>query len=166
MPRIKKTIDLQQSMNEILEMKNEIKELQGINFGQRKKIINLESQIDAMQAHKLRKKIEIVNIPKQGDEDVSKLFIDLAAKAKVVVKTHDIKECARMRDKNGKTGNIVVKFNSIEKRDKTLSALKKAKPTLADLSLEPNNKKIFVNELLEAKKKYLLYKTKEAAKIK
>lgn len=161
-----KTSEIQKGLAEILELKQVVNKISADNDFQKKKIKQLEIQLDNLQAGKLRKKIELFGLPKKVAEEPVKLLIQLAAKAKIPLQENELKSCYRNKDKQGREGSILATFKNVVTRDKVLKELRVLKPTLKDIGFTPEAKKIFCNEALTGKKKYLLYKAKEIAKIK
>lgn len=150
--------------NECEKWKETVNTLQAENQIIRKKLNDLEKEIDTQEIKKRRNTVEIFGVPKMQNENLKDVISQIAAEVKVDIVKEEIEECYRAGDIQGRERPITIKFKNISTRDKLVKAVKVSKLRLGQIKRQPENKKIYINEALIPKKKQLLYKTKNEAK--
>lgn len=98
------------------------------------------------------------------NEKVAEVVQQMAKEVKVTLDNEEIIECYRAKEINGRERPITLTTKSPIVRDRLIKAVKKNRMRLGQIKMQPENKKIYINEALIPKKKMLLYKTKNAAK--
>lgn len=157
-------IKLEDAVSKIIEMEKEMQSIKAENIYLKKKMIEIETEMENQQMKGKRKQIEITGIPKLINERVTEIIKALTKDTETEVDAEDIESCYRTRSVEGRDGKIIVNFKEAHIRDKALKAIKQNKPELSKLKLEPKTRKIYANEALTAKRKYLLYRTKMIAR--
>lgn len=147
-----------------IEMKNEINAIKAEGIYMRKKINELELQGDRRLIKEKRRDIEIYGIPRAQNENCKSLIIKISEAAKVKLEDGDIESCFRPNDYENRQKPIAVRFKTEKIRDTILKEAKRAKLRLGSIGLEPENRKLYVNEALISKRKKLLYLVKEEAR--
>lgn len=149
---------------ECINTRQEINELKSENTQFKRKIREIELHLEQQEIKKKRNMIEIYGVAAKENENRVKIVCDLARVAKVNITKEDIEEEFRAKAIHGKDKPITVKFKSAQNRDLLIKNLKKIKPRLGDIGLEPENKMVFINEALIPTRKRLLFKVKGEAR--
>lgn len=157
---------IEEICNEYMILKEELEELKSENVILKRKISEIQMYCTKLKKEELKNKIEIYGIPQTEMENLNQLVIELAKEAKVELQLSEIEECYRPKATGNIDKQIIVKFKGQEKKSKILKAMKGLKPRLKNLKMQPENKKIFVNEALTYETKKLLYQTKLEARTK
>lgn len=155
---------IEEVCKECKNMRQEMKELQAENLIFKMKIKNIELYQEKQQIKKKRNWLEIYGIPAIEKESRVGILIDLAKEAKVRISEEDIEEEYRAKAVNGKERPIAIKMKNAQIRDNLVKQIKKIKPRLKNIGMEPENRYIFVNEALIPSRKNLLYKVKGEAR--
>lgn len=130
-----------------------------------------ENKIDIIQQNLFENDIEISGVPEQSDETQDTIMehvIQIAEALDVEVSENDINDIFRLKNKSnsGQPGKIICSFVRKIKRN-TIMANRKKKTLKTDiLNLGQNTKteRIYVSERLTNYNRFLLTKTKEAAR--
>lgn len=149
---------------EYVKIKADLDVVKAENIVLKRKLGEIQNFCLKQKRAETKKSIEIFGIPSEGGENVKKIIFDLAREAKVEVKEEDVAECFRIKSKDNRDRQIILKLNSTDKRNDILKAMKNRKPTLRILQKQPENKKIFFNEALIPEAKRLLFLAKTEVK--
>lgn len=155
---------LEDAVSKIIEMEKEMQSIKAKNIYLKKKMVEIETEMENQQVKGKRKQIEITGIPKSINEKLTEIIKALTKDTEMEVDAEDIESSYRTRSVEGRDGKIIVNFKEAHIRDKALKAIKQNKPELGKLKMEPKTKKIYANEALTVKRKYLLYRTKMIAR--
>ncbi len=127
----------------------------------KKKIDDLTSTLDELQQDRLRTSVQIVGLPESSkqEEDVKKIVKVAHDKLGMKLKKHDLLEVYRLGKKTeGKTRDVVVKFEEKKARDQFYQNRKKAAPH------KDPSKNIYVNDQLTNLRKGLFYQARKLLK--
>lgn len=160
----KKIEMIETNMQEWVQIKKEFLELKAENRYLKDKMKSIEQSAEKAQIEQKRNQLEIHGLPKDEGESPEAAVRNLANAAKIKIGNGEITECYRLKDRENRDGIIIVKLKEATNRDKLMKELKLAKPTLELINKEPRQRKIFINEVLIPVKKFLFYKTRQAAR--
>lgn len=146
------------------ELKKDMNEVRMQNRELKQKINKMEESTRWQERRKLKNNIEIYGIPERKNENIQEIITNLAKSAKVDISERDIEESYRVKVKTGEGRQIVVKFKRYEEKTKMIKAMKIKKPRLIDIKENPENKLIYVNEMLTKETKAVLYQSKLEAR--
>lgn len=146
------------------KMKGEIETLKADNIQVKRKLYEIERKMEKEEIIQKRNVIEIYGIPEKINEDINEIITKLAKHAKSEIREDEIENSYRAKAVEGREKPITVKFRTKEIRDKLIKAMKNHKPRLGNIGIEPENKKIFINEALIPQRKRLLYMAKQEAR--
>lgn len=149
---------------EFAKMKTDLETVKAENLVLKKKIGEIQNYCLKQKREETRKSIEIFGIPSEGADDIKKAVFDLAKEAKVELKDDDIEKCFRLKSRDNRDRQIMLKLKSADKRNEILKAMKNRKPDLSILKKQPERRKIFFNEALIPEAKRLLYLAKTEVK--
>lgn len=154
---------LEEVIEQNKELANDMQEMKQSNDKLKERIKSLEKEAEAKINRERRKQIEIIGIPYKADERAQDIMIRLALTAKVEIEAKDIDKTFRLKPRPNGESTIIVEFKDVRKRDITIKELKKIKPRLEMLNMEPKNKNIYINESISARAKNILYRVKKEA---
>lgn len=154
-------IKIESICTEYIELKKEMNEMKIKNIDLQNKVTKLEEDQRWRERNKIKNMIEIYGIPKQDGEIPKKIITQLARSAKVELGENDIEECYRVSARDGTAKQIVAKLKEYAKKSELTKAMKNKKPRLSDINRQPENKYIYVNEMLTKEMKQILYKAKQ-----
>lgn len=160
----RRIVEMEESLKECINMRVELDTLKAENLQLKSRLKKLEVREVGQQILGKRNMMEINGIPKHNNENVAEIIVELAKAAEVIIEAKDIAECYRAKGRDGKDGIITVKFEKSVMRDNVLNTLKKMKPTLKVLKMEPASRKVFINEALIPARKNILYRVKQMAR--
>lgn len=150
-------------IQEIVEFKQDLKEVKAENLVMKKKMTDLEMELDQIKNDANRSKIELTGIPEVAGENLKAVVNKLATLGKVDLKEADIKSVIRSKTRNSRPGIISVEFVQAITRDEFMKKVKQRKPIQHDIGFTGNDK-VFINEKLTVKAKTVLYHVKVEAK--
>lgn len=150
-------------IQELAEFKKDLKEVKADNIKMKKKMTELEMELDQTRNNANRNNIEITGIPETAGEDLRAIINNLANLGKVEMKDKDIESVIRYKARNNRPGIVGVKFVQAVARDEFMKKVKQKKPSQKDIGFR-GNEKIFINERLTFKAKAILYHVKQEAK--
>ena len=133
-------------MKENVEMRNEVKNVYFQIEENKKRIADLEYNINDLEQYGRRSMLDIINIPKVEGQCTDNIVIKIGETINVDLKPEDIDASHRLS--NLQNAGIIVKFVSRKKRDEFLEKAKEAKLTTKKLEIGDDNTKIYVNESL------------------
>lgn len=162
--QINKIINIENICSECAAMKTEIEEIRNKNEELKVRINTIEDKLRWQEKRKIRNKIEIFGIPKRDNESVNQIAVELARSAKVTLAENEIAESYRVIGKDGIGKQLVIKLKELNKKNEILKAMKIKKPRLKDIKEQPENKLIFVNEMITQEAKKIFYHTKIEAR--
>lgn len=145
------------------QMTEDIKSIKADNLQIKSRLLALEKEGDRKQNSERRNQIEIIGIPQNANEVIERIVADLAADAKITISKSDIAKAYRLRARPGKVAPIIIELKETELRDRMIKDLKKRKPKLRTINMEPSDRNIYINESLTPKAKSILYNVKKAA---
>lgn len=160
----KKLNKIEECCEECRNWKIECDLLKVENIAVKKRLTEIESEIDRQEIRRRRNTVEIFGIPKRVNERPIEIIKIIAEAVKVKIQEADVEECFRAKDINGRERPITLKFKDSDLRNKLVKYVKDKKLRLGDVSMEPENKKIYVNEALIPKRKKLLFMVKHEAR--
>lgn len=146
------------------ELKRDVNEVRIQNMELKEKVRKMEEHSRWQEKKKIKNNVEIFGIPERNNENIREIITNLAKTAKVDITERDVEECYRVKVKAGEGKQIVIKFRRYEEKAKLIKAMKVKRPRLIDIKEHPENKLIFVNEMLTKEAKALLYQTKLEAR--
>lgn len=162
--QMNKIINIENICSECATMKTEIEEIRIKNEELKVRINTIEDKLRWQEKRKIRNKIEIFGIPKRDNESVNQIAVELARSAKVTLAENEIAESYRVIGKDGIGKQLVIKLKELNKKNEILKAMKIKKARLKDIKEQPENKLIFVNEMITQEAKKILYHTKIEAR--
>lgn len=162
--QMNKIINIENICSECAAMKTEIEEIRNKNEDLKVRINTIEDKLRWQEKRKIRNKIEIFGIPKRDNESVNQIAVELARSAKVTLAENEIAESYRVIGKDGIGKQLVIKLKELNKKNEILKAMKIKKPRLKDIKEQPENKLIFVNEMITQEAKKIFYHTKIEAR--
>lgn len=137
-------------------------------FNSKLKINKLEDQLEQIEKDKLKKVIEIRNIPHQENENLPTIVNNILKKLEVIEETNEPREIYRRGKDNAP---IVVKFNTSHDKTKVIKAVKTyfnhnktGKITTADAGVNEEATPIYVSERLTTKTKIIFGMAKKLVK--
>ena len=110
-------------MKENVEMRNEVKNVYFQIEENKKRIADLEYNINDLEQYGRRSMLDIINIPKVEDQCTDNIVIKIGETINVDLKPEDIDASHRLS--NLQNAGIIVKFVSRKKRDEFLEKAKK-----------------------------------------
>lgn len=162
--QLDKIINIENICSECTAMKLELEEVRIKNVELTGKVKVLEEKMQWQERKQIRNNIEIFGVPKRDNEQINKIVIGLAQSAKVTLNENDIEDSYRVTGKDGTGKQLVVKLKDLQKKNEILKAMKLKKPRLKDIKEQPENKIIFVNEMITREAKKIFYHTKIEAR--
>jgi archaellum component FlaC len=156
---LKKLDDQSKEIKSIPKMNAEISELRKQN----KKLI---SDFNANEQRDRLLNIELVGVPENGNEDLTKVILKLGEHSGINLTVTDIIQVNRVSSKSkvqGRPRNIVAKLRTRLLKDNVISQARKSRVTTKDLDIQGNITPVYVNEHLTLFNKDLLRKVKEVA---
>lgn len=160
----RKLSNIEEVCKECQNWKEQCDQLKVDNIDIKNKLRKIEEGLDRQEIKKRMNTLEIYGIPKKENEGPMEVVKKIGNKLKINIQETDIEECYRARDFNGREKPITVKFKEQHIRSKLMKAVKEKNLRLGDVNMEPENKKVFVNEALIPKRKRLLYMVKNEAR--
>lgn len=157
-------IKIEEICIEYAEMKKELDEVKAENRALKNRMNMVEEKIRWKEKIEIKNKAEIFGIPKRINENPKEIVVRLARAAKVEIREEDMQECFRVKARDETQRQIVIEFKSYEKKAELVKAIKTKKLRLKDVQEQPENKFIYVNEMLTREVKQILYMTKQEAK--
>lgn len=157
-------ITIENLYSKFSEMRREMIEIKTENRDLRNRLGKIEEKMRWQEKSKIKNNIEIYGIPKRNGENPKETVIKLARYAKVMLEENDLEDTYRVIAKDGSAKQIVTKFKDQNKRIELIKAMKVKKLRLGDIQEQPENKYIFMNEMLTPEAKRILYLTKSEAK--
>lgn len=151
---------IEEICRECINLREETNAIKAENVYLKQKVKEIQRQMEIQQIKDKRRELEIHGIPRTDNENHMNIIKEIARLVKVTVADKDIEECYRRKDFEKRVMPIRVKFRGEMIRDKFIKEAKKAKITLGQIGIAPENKKVYVNEALIPIRKKLLYMAK------
>lgn len=149
---------------ECTAIRKELDEMKVENRDLKMRVNMLERKSRVQDKIKIRNSVEIYGIPKRSNENPRKIIIEIARSANVDLEDDDFEESYRVSSADGSGKQLVAKFKSRDKKTALIKAMKIKRPRLKDINEQPENKFIYVNEMITKDTKRVLYLTKIEAK--
>lgn len=127
------------------------------------RITKLEEKQRWDEKNKIKNTLEIFGIQKQAGENPKEIVTRLIQSGKMTLKENDLLECYRAKTRDGADKQIIVKVKDFATKSEIVKAMKTRKPRLSDINMQPENKMIYVNEMLTREAKFILYNIKREA---
>lgn len=156
---------MEEKMVDYVNLKADVNFLKSENLVLKKRVGDLEADMEYLKNKENKKMIEINGVPSGNAENIEEIVLSIAKAIKVELTNSDVCSAYRLLGRRGNPGTISVKFKDTEKKLTFLKAAKKVKPK-TDMIGYSGNANIFVNEKLTYKTKAILFKLKEIARTK
>ncbi|XP_022188927.1 uncharacterized protein LOC111047474 [Nilaparvata lugens] len=147
----------------IKEQQTAIDRLSEENKCLRKKLDNVELEMDELQQYSRRNNVEIYGVPTTQGENVSKIVLDVCKSVGMDISKHSIDACHRLKKRNNRpTSGIIVKFvRRTDAEDLLLRRKKKRDLNTNHIGFTGEAAPIFINKSLTAKRSKLFAKVKQ-----
>lgn len=151
------------------ELKKSVERISEEHSEAKNKISILEQQLEQVQRHQLASSLEILNIPRQDNENLEGIILKLHSSLGVNIAESDISQIHR--NNSIKRKPVIVQYNNIKSRNEVLKAIKqynktnnqnKFNTTIINKDWEANP--VFVFESLTAQTRRLYHLSRELQK--
>lgn len=154
-------VDIRRYESEVTQMQEKVSTLETEITSQAKEIKDLHVKINVGEQYSRRLNLEIQGIPFTPGEDLCKVLLEVAQKSNIEYCRADVQVAHRLPTRSDRTPAILVRFASINAKDKWIKARKFARDASEIGSLP---KGVFFNDNLTSRNKELLWKAKVRAK--
>lgn len=144
--------NMEEKISECLEGRKDVNKLMVSDIAIRKKIKNLEGEIEFMHRRENRNKLIISGIPEEAGEIIVDKIIKLGKSANVIINSKDMVRVIRFSKGKDEGGNVEVNFENTSLRDTFLKEVKKARPNSGKV-FNKGRTNIYVNEKYSYNKK-------------
>lgn len=161
--QMNKIIGIENTCKQYNELRKELDEVKSENRSLIERIMRIEDNQRRSEKEKLKNTLEIFGIQKKACENPREIVTQLIKSAKVPLSEDDLVECYRAKTRDGTDKQIIVKVKSHATKAEIVKAMKVKRPRLSDINMQPENKLIYVNEMLTKETKFILYNAKKEA---
>lgn len=149
-----------------MELYTEVKQQQDALIAENRIIKDKLKQVSLKLNDELRKKnskkIEIVGMPFTNGENLEQMVLETSKICGFPITKTDVKELYRKNQSNKGQGEIIVKLNSRNTRDKLIAGIKKVRLNTSMMGFQGKSTNIYANVPLLPETKQILYQVKMA----